>query len=334
MIIAVDVYNIAFAAQHTLGRTLESTGAGSQALFGTLKTILSQVSRYLTYNGLFLVFDHGRTNWRKQLYPEYKANRTQVEPDPAKERERAMVMAAIEELYNMRDFAPWYTLRMPDTEADDLLAALAHHYQDSQVVLVSNDKDLRQLCTQHMVTIWAPMRGVEVNKRTWEEINKVNSTSTKNPGSWCPGMGYLYCIYRAFVGDASDNIPGVPGWGELTAAKVFDKGRWEHIEGERTLDQLRDHPEELLQAAGISTWKSLAKKTRDNWHIFERNYELMSLVIGAARLPDDWQNWIYWPTVPWNEGRGMMWNFFQARQYNSLLTAFDKFDMMGTRIRN
>lgn len=344
MIILVDVYNIAFAAQHTLGRQLESTGAGSQALYGTLRTLVSQVKKYLTFHGLFLVFDHGKALWRKELFPDYKGNRgTRPDDDPAKIQSRAQVMEAIEELYNMREWAPWYTLRMPNTEADDLIAGLCDHYHGRDMVIISNDKDMRQLLgsLNPYARIFVPMRNLELEKRTWHEVCKVKSKSKKNPGEWCPGMGHLYCQFRAFVGDSSDNVPGVPGWGELTAAKVFDKLCWEGIKGDSTIEQLKHYPEKVLQAADVSTWKSLGQKTRENWHIYERNYEIMSLVIGAARLPggsgsedeNPWQNWITQPTTPWAEGRDMMWQWMKARQFNTLLQSFDNFDMMGTRIK-
>ena len=148
-----------------------------------------------------VIFDSARKNFRNEIYEDYKANRTEAPEDlvPQFEYIRKSV-----EAFNV------VSAEMLNYEADDLIATYTEHIlkKGAKVTIISADKDLMQL-VKPGVRLYDPMKSKvlgnkEVKEKFGVEPNKVIDV-------------------QALAGDASDNIPGVPGIGIKTAAELINK---------------------------------------------------------------------------------------------------------------
>lgn len=149
-----------------------------------------------------VVFDHkGGRNFRAEMYADYKAHRKE----------------APEELSVQMEYFPkivnglgWPCLAIPGVEADDVIATLVERAKEKgwEVVIYSADKDIMQLIGDHVTMIDA------LHQKTYtreEVIKKMGVPPEKIPD------------FLALVGDTSDNIPGIKGVGDKTAAGLLEK---------------------------------------------------------------------------------------------------------------
>jgi DNA polymerase-1 len=138
---------------------------------------------------------------RKKIYPEYKAHREPPPEDlPVQERRIISILNAIGMPIIQRD----------GCEADDVIATLARRlaHQGLHVFLVSRDKDLDQLLSDH-VSLYDPLKN--------EVVTPQRLFETKG---WRPEQAV---DAQTLIGDSVDNVPGVPGVGPKTAAKLIQK---------------------------------------------------------------------------------------------------------------
>jgi len=136
---------------------------------------------------------------RKQIYPEYKAHREPPPEDlhPQEERIVSILTAAGVPL-----------LRREGYEADDIIATLVRQLAGPELAtyVVSRDKDLDQLLSAHVV-LYDPMKDEEITADGLLELK-----------GWRPDQAVEAQI---LTGDSVDNVPGVPGIGPKTAAKLL-----------------------------------------------------------------------------------------------------------------
>ena len=147
------------------------------------------------------VFDAPGKSFRSELYPEYKANRP---PTPPELREQIPVCMEMTRLMGIP------TLSIPGVESDDVIATLTTKARSRgfTVTIVSSDKDLMALVGEGVV-MWDTMKDLVY---TPEEVEKKYGVP---PNSITDLL--------ALMGDSSDNVPGVPGIGPKTAAKLLQK---------------------------------------------------------------------------------------------------------------
>ena len=164
-----------------------------------------------------VIFDSARKNFRNEIYEDYKANRTEAPEDlvPQFEYIRKSV-----EAFNV------VSAEMLNYEADDLIATYTEHIlkKGAKVTIISADKDFMQL-VKPGVRLYDPMKSKvlgnkEVKEKFGVEPNRVIDV-------------------QALAGDASDNIPGVPGIGIKTAAELINKYK--------TLEKLLEKASEIPQ---------------------------------------------------------------------------------------
>ena len=143
------------------------------------------------------VFDASGPTFRDALYPDYKAHRAPMPDD---------LRAQIEPIHEVVRLLGWPLLCVEGVEADDVIGTLAKTAaaQGMRVVISSGDKDLSQLVDEH-ITIIDTMSG---KKR---DVAGVTAEFGVPPS--------LMVDYQTLVGDAVDNVPGVPKVGPKTAAK-------------------------------------------------------------------------------------------------------------------
>lgn len=139
---------------------------------------------------------------RKAIHPEYKANRPA--PEPEEKAQRAF-------LYKEVQAAGYNMARCQGYEADDVIATLALKYSQwcHDVRIVCPDKDAAQLVSMDVLQYIPP-----TGDRDWE-VRNIEGVKKKF------GVGpHEMPLFQALMGDASDNIPGVPKVGEKTAAAL------------------------------------------------------------------------------------------------------------------
>jgi DNA polymerase-1 len=143
------------------------------------------------------IFDAKGPTFRDDLYPQYKANRSPMPED---------LRSQIEPIHEVVRLLGWRVLAVPGVEADDVIGTLAATAaaQGLNVIVSSGDKDLAQLVTEK-ITIIDTMNG---RKR---DVAGVSAEFGVPP--------HLMRDYQALVGDAVDNVPGVPKVGPKTAVK-------------------------------------------------------------------------------------------------------------------
>ena len=182
---------------------------------------------------LCMVIDSGdETVFRREFYPEYKANR-QAPPDDFHPQEQRILQI-------VRD-AGVPIFAKPGFEADDLIATMARQLceKDYEIFLVSKDKDLRQVLTPcvHMYDV----QGDEV----------IDEKKLEEKHGYSPREAVEI---QTLMGDKIDNVPGIPGVGEMTAAKLIKKYG--------TADKVMQHLDELTP------------KMRENFQKHGRNIPL------------------------------------------------------------
>ncbi len=148
-----------------------------------------------------VIFDSARKNFRNEIYPDYKGNRSDAPDDliPQFEYIRKSVLA-----FNLP------SIELINYEADDLIATYSEQIinEGAKVTIVSSDKDLMQLYKKN-VRIYDPLKSKFINQ---EDIDKKFGVSPDK-----------IIDVQALAGDSSDNVPGVPGIGVKTAAELINK---------------------------------------------------------------------------------------------------------------
>jgi len=164
-----------------------------------------------------VIFDSARKNFRNDIYSEYKANRAEAPEDLAPQFEyiRKSVKA-----FNLP------SIELLNYEADDLIATYAKKIikAGAKVTVISSDKDLMQLVSND-IRLYDPMKSKVLGEK--EVIEKFGVKPNQ------------VIDVQSLTGDASDNIPGVPGIGIKTASELINKYK--------TLDALLKKANEIPQ---------------------------------------------------------------------------------------
>lgn len=210
------------AAREEIDLGLPFTGG----IYGGLNTLASVLTHHQLKPGLVVAFfDHSTPPARIRLIPGYK----QREKDLGvfdDERQRAEAMAQIDVVYRLLPLLGITTLCYREREADDGLAAAARLLlaRKQRPVIVTGDKDLWQ-------TIAWGARVWDLNR--FQIIDAAHLTSNLTIGS------DLFLLWKALIGDASDNIKGATGIGRSRAADLIEEAHW-HLRINRVpLDQFR-----------------------------------------------------------------------------------------------
>ena len=212
----------------------DSKGRPTNAVFGFARVLL-KILREEAPSHIVVVFDAGGKTFRHEMFAAYKATRSPTPPDLKAQ------------FPMMRELVEAFDLPMictPGVEADDVIGTLARRAEQAGLdsVVVSGDKDLLQLVTEH-VSVFDPHRGDAGVRYTPREVRERF------------GVGPERVIdVLALMGDASDNVPGVRGIGEKTALKLLEtygsmEGVYEHLDelkGKVRENLVSDHETALL----------------------------------------------------------------------------------------
>jgi DNA polymerase-1 len=215
-LILIDGSAYIFRAFHALPPMTRKDGTPVNAVFGFTSMVMKLVDD-LAPDHAIVVFDLARKTFRNDIYPDYKANRSETPDDLIpqfpliREATRALNLPVAEQ---------------ENFEADDLIATYARKAIDENmdVVIVSSDKDLMQL-VRDGVTMLDPM------KQKYIDADGVIERFGVTPDK--------VVDVQALAGDSTDNVPGVPGVGVKTAAELINT-----FGG---LDQLLERADEIKQ---------------------------------------------------------------------------------------
>ncbi len=229
-LLLIDGSYYAFRAFFAIRDLKNSAGEPTNALFGFLKA-MRRMLKDLQPDLAAVIWDEGVPKRRSELQPQYKANRAEPPPE---------LPPQIAWLHRIIPAFGLHGLSLPDTEADDLIAsyACAACSAGHECVLATNDKDLLALAGP-----------------------QIKIYSTNKPDLPAPDVQFALidaaaveakwgvppeCIHDvlALTGDSSDNIPGVPGVGQKTAAGLIRA----HGRLADWIDDLARVPNEKLRA--------------------------------------------------------------------------------------
>ncbi|MFD5569340.1 DNA polymerase I [Streptomyces cadmiisoli] len=238
-----------------------ATGQPTNAIYG-FASMLANTLRDEEPTHFAVAFDVSRKTWRSEEFTEYKANRSKT-PDEFK--------GQVELIGELLDAMHAERFAVEGFEADDIIATLATQAEAEgyEVLIVTGDRDSFQLVSEN-TTVLYPTKGVsELTRFTPEKVfEKYGLTPAQYPD------------FAALRGDPSDNLPGIPGVGEKTAAKWINQfgsfaelvERVEEVKG-KAGQNLRDHLE--------------AVKLNRRLTELERQVELPRAVTDLAREPYD-----------------------------------------------
>jgi DNA polymerase I len=200
----IDGYSLLYRAFYALPQSIATTsGLPTNALYGFTSMVLKLLGDDEEV-GIGVVWDAGKPQFRMEVFPEYKANRSTM-PEELK--------AQLDHLDEILEAMNIPAIRAEGFEADDVLATLSRHIpEDVQLRIVTGDQDAMQL-VDGKVKVMRTTRGVSETKEYGREevIEEYGVTPEQIPD------------YKALVGDPSDNIPGVKGIGPKGAANLLEE---------------------------------------------------------------------------------------------------------------
>ena len=197
-LLLVDGNSFLHRCFHAFPPMSSPAGLPTNAVFGTLKMLEGLVGE-LNPTHLAFCLDASRQNWRHKLYKEYKANR---KPAP---QELVKQFPLIREVLSALNI-PYF--ENPEYEADDLLGTIALKAAGFLTRIATGDRDCIQLVTPAVRLIMYKSGGhIEMGKQEVQDKYGIEP--------------WQIVHYKALDGDTSDNIPGVPGIGKVTAIELI-----------------------------------------------------------------------------------------------------------------
>lgn len=264
----VDAHSLIFQVFHAIRGMTGPSGLPTNALFGFARDLL--FLRSLKPDYLVCAFDRAEPTFRSDIYPDYKAHREAMPND---------LQLQLPHIHRLLDAMAVPVVSHPRYEADDVLAtiAAAGARRGLEVFLCSSDKDCRQLIDDRV-------RMYSLRKRQVFGREELLADWGIKPEQ--------VVDLQTLVGDSVDNVPGVPGIGLKTAAKLLqDFGTLENIlanidrvPGARRQESLRN------SGAIIECSRQLVRLAADvpialDWDAW-RLHEM-----AAPRLRDLFQEW-------------------------------------------
>lgn len=205
-ILLLDGNSLAYRAFFALPTDMATaSGQVTNAVYG-FTTMLVNLLKDQRPDGVAVVFDRKEKTFRHEAAPEYKAQR-ETQPD--------ILYEQIEVIKELLDTCGITRLEVAGFEGDDIIATLVDHAtrNGAETVVVTGDRDSYQLVHDPLVKVLYNKRGVS-DYALYDEAGILERTGV-TPSK--------YPEYAALRGDPSDNLEGVPGVGEKTAAKLINK---------------------------------------------------------------------------------------------------------------
>ncbi len=221
----LDGHSLAYRAFYALPPDLATkSGQVTNAVFGFTSMLIKLLGDH-DPEGMVVAWDVGRTTFRTEQYPEYKAQRRST-PDRFRSQ-----LPLIREVLDAMQITQ---VESPGYEADDVIASLVRQAEADgwDVLVVTGDRDSFQLVTRQVKVVYT-RRGIS-------DTVLVDPAWVEKKYGVRPDQ---YLDYASLRGDTSDNLPGVPGVGVKTAARLVST--YENLEG--IFEQIDRHTPRLRQ---------------------------------------------------------------------------------------
>ena len=227
----LDAYALIFRGYFAFIKNprINSKGMDTSAIMGFMNALMDVIKREKP-DHLAVAFDKGGSDYRYEMYQEYKAHRDET-PEAIK-----IAVPYIQELLKAMHIP---IIEVAGFEADDLIGTLAKQAEKEnfQVFMVTPDKDFAQLVSEN-IFMYKPARmgnGIEI----WGIPEVLARFEIERPEQVIDFLGMM--------GDAADNIPGLPGVGEVTAKKLLKEfGSMENLLA--NTDKLKGAMKEKIEA--------------------------------------------------------------------------------------
>ena len=284
----LDAHGIIYQVFHTMREMIGPKGQATDAAYGFTRDVIGLLLKFEP-DAIFCAFDMPGKTFRHEIYAEYKANRP---PMPEDLRPQLIfVRQILEGLCVPR-------LELELYEADDILATGARRASDAggEVILVTSDKDARQLISDRV-------RLYNLRKESLYGAEELKADWGIRPDQ--------VIDFQTMVGDATDNIPGIPLIGPKSAADLLQK---------------YDTLEEIFRRAGEIKGKKGANiaAARESSEI---SRALVTLDTGVP-IEIDWEK-----GVPRGVDPNRLGELFQTFGFRSLLPQIDKLtERFGSRV--
>ena len=231
----------------TLSQNLTNDdGFPTGAMFGVINAI-KHLQRQYKDAKIIMIFDAKGSNFRHDIFPDYKANRGPAEVD---------LVVQIEPLYDIVRAMGFHFICEAGVEADDVIATLAKlaSEKDIETIIASGDKDLFQL-------VGGKIKQLDMKGKLYAEEDVEEKMGV---------MPKQVLDLLALSGDASDNIPGVPSVGPKTASKWLKL--YDDVEG--------------VKANASQIGGKVGEKLRESFDLLDLSYQLVKLKFDVE-LPFD-----------------------------------------------
>ncbi|MBI2288174.1 MAG: DNA polymerase I, partial [Chloroflexi bacterium] len=250
LLVLFDGNNVIHRAFHALASssplTVRKTGEVVSAVY-IFALMLLKAIKELKPTCYAIAFDTKAPTFRHQISDQYKAQRPSTPTELVNQlgRVRQLVEAFHIPIFELDGY-----------EADDILGTLSHQasQQDIDTIIVSGDADAMQLVSPRVRVLYPKPRG------TFSDTDLYDEAAVKQKYGVTPEH---FADFKALKGDPSDNIPGVPGIGEKTAAKLIQKFG--------TIEQIYAHIEEVTPA-------KLQAQLRENEAAARQSKELATII--------------------------------------------------------
>lgn len=322
-VMALDGNSLAYRAFYALPEDMaNASGQVTNAVYG-FTTMLLNLAKEHSPDAILVVFDRPEPTFRHVAIPEYKAQREKA-PDTLFQQ-----LGMLRQLLDDMGIA-W--MELPGFEGDDLIATVATKASElgHDVIIVTGDRDSYQLVHDPHVRVLYNKRGVS-DYALYDEAGILERTGVT------PGQ---YADYAALRGDPSDNLDGVPGVGEKTAAKLITQyGDLPTVlanaesQTPKLRSNLQEHGERVLRNAQmmllrrdvpIATEFDTWKPTPDMAAV-KRQFEFLEFKTMLKRFTDiaKAQNWISPASEPAQDNETLVKSLAEIRYITSASEAVE-----------
>lgn len=241
-VVLIDGNSVAYRAFFALPLLNNDKGIHTNAVYG-FAMMLEKILKEEKPTHILVAFDAGKTTFRHETFGDYKGGRQKTPPELSEQ------FPYLRELLKAHGIAQY---ELENYEADDIIGTLSKQAEENnfEVRIVSGDKDLTQLASEK-TTVLVTRKGVtDIEKYTPEHIKEKYGLSPDQ-----------IVDMKGLMGDASDNIPGVPGIGEKTAIKLLKQYHSvenllesvDQVSGKKLQENLSTYKDQALMSKQLAT---------------------------------------------------------------------------------
>lgn len=241
-LVLIDGNSIAYRAFFALPLLNNDKGVHTNAVYG-FTMMLMKILEDEKPTHIMVAFDAGKTTFRHKTFSEYKGGRQKTPPELSEQ------FPYIRELLDVYGISRY---ELENYEADDIIGTLSLKAEQEgfEVKVISGDKDLTQLSSE-LTTVGITRKGItDIEEYTPEHIKEKYGLTPEQ-----------IIDMKGLMGDASDNIPGVPGVGEKTAIKLlkeFDTvdnliASLDQVNGKKLKEKLEEFKDQAVMSKELAT---------------------------------------------------------------------------------